>query len=113
MEHGLTFALELKQYLIATVSESSLRNAVSFALESVKEEVKVLETALLRSFFECTDDFILGPSSIPEVSADTNTLPYSGINDVMVILDTSIFNAEDEIYQQQLVAALTLQLDIW
>lgn len=118
LEHGLTFALELKQYLIATVSESSMRNAISFALESVKDQVKILETALLRTFFECTDDFNLAPSShssIPEVVGGSKIaqIPYSGISDVIVILDTSIFSAEDDIYQQQLVAALALQLDIW
>ena len=39
--------------------------------------------------------------------------PYSGISDVALILDTSIFDADDDIYQQQLAASLILQLDIW
>ena len=39
--------------------------------------------------------------------------PNSGISDVALILDTSVFAAEDDLYQQQLVAALILQLDIW
>ena len=39
--------------------------------------------------------------------------PYSGISDVALIMDTSIFAADDDLYQQQLAAALILRLDIW
>ena len=110
-EQALTFALELKQHLIQTVSESSIRNAVSFAHDSVKKESEKLEVALSRGgFFECTDDFTLSPNTI---QFDDIEPPYSGINDVVLILDTSIFAAEDDLYQQQLAAALTLQLDSW
>lgn len=63
-----------------------------------------------RSFFECTDDFTLGPSSM---TLNDMEPPYSGISDVSLILDTSIFDADDDLYQQQLAASLILQLDIW
>ena len=109
-EQALTFALELKAHLIKTVTEASLKNAISFAFQSVKEEVKNLEKAISRHFFECTDDFTLGPSSLPQ---DDVRPSYSGISDVILVLDTSIFAADDDLYQQQLAAALTLQLDIW
>ena len=109
-EQALTFALELKSHLIASVSEASIKNAVSFAFEALKEEIEKLEIALNRYFFECTDDFILGPSSMTLNDIEP---PYSGMNDVGLILDTSIFAADDDLYQQQLAAALILQLDIW
>ena len=109
-EQALTFALELKNHLIVSVSEASIQNAVSFAFEAVKEEIDKLEVAIARSFFECTDDFTLGPSSM---ALNDMEPPYSGISDVGLILDTSIFDADDDFYQQQLAAALILQLDIW
>ena len=49
-EQALTFALELKTHLVSTVSESALRNAITFAFESVKEEIDRLEIALSRNF---------------------------------------------------------------
>ena len=52
----------------------------------------------------------LGPSSMAESDVAP---PNSGISDVALILDTSVFAAEDDLYQQQFVAALILQLDIW
>ena len=54
--------------------------------------------------------FALGPSSMAESDVEP---PNSGISDVALILDTSVFAAEDDLYQQQFVAALILQLDIW
>ena len=65
-EQALTFGLELKNHLIVSVSEASIQNAVSFAFESVKEEIVKLEVALSRSFFECTDDFTLGQEMLRE-----------------------------------------------
>ena len=67
-EQALTFGLELKNHLIVSVSEASIQNAVSFAFESVKEEIVKLEVALSRSFFECTDDFTLGQEVLTEES---------------------------------------------
>ena len=94
----------------STISEAALRIAITKAYESVTEEIDKLSIALSRNFFECTDDFTLGPDSIPHDDID---LQYSGIGDVGLILDTSIWAVEDDIYQQQLASALALQLDIW
>lgn len=107
---AFTFALELKTHLVSSISEASLKNAVAFAHEASKQEVEKLEIGLARSYFECTDDFILGPSS---VQGNDLELHNTGIADVGLILDTSIFASEDDIYQQQLAASLALQLDIW
>ena len=57
-----------------------------------------------------SDDFTLGPDSI---AYDDIELQNSGIGDIGLILDTSIFAMEDDIYQQQVASALALQLDIW
>ena len=65
LEQALTFALELKNHLILTMDVPSLKNAISFALTSFKDEVKNLELSIIRNFFECTDDFMLEPGSIP------------------------------------------------
>ena len=109
-DQAYTFALELKQHLIAPVSPASVQNAVKFAHESVKQEVDKLEIALSREFFECTDDFTLSQNSIKQ---EDLVLPYAGIGDVVLVLDTSIYAVEDDVYQQQVAAALALQLDIW
>ena len=109
-EQSYTFALELKQHLIAPISPASMQNAIKFAHESVKQEVDKLEVALTREFFECSDDFTLGPSTGNE---DTTEYSFAGISDVVLLLDTSIYAVDDDMYQQQIAAALALQLDIW
>ena len=106
---ALTFALELKQHLIAPISPASIQNAIKFAHESVKQEVDKLEVALTREFFECTDDFTLGPT----VNPGSTEYHFAGIGDVVMVLDTSIYAVGDDMYQQQIAAALALQLDIW
>ena len=78
-EQALTFGLELKNHLIVSVSEASIQNAVSFAFESVKEEIVKLEVALSRSFFECTDDFTLGQEIVREGSRKFLFLPEMGL----------------------------------
>ena len=109
-EQALTFALELREHYVSPISDSALKNAVAFAFEAVKDEVEKLEIALSRHFYECTYDVTLGPDSIPY---DDTELHYAGIADVGLILDTSIYALDDDTYQQQLAAALALQLDIW
>ena len=76
-EQALTFGLELKNHLIVSVSEASIQNAVSFAFESVKEEIVKLEVALSRSFFECTDDFTLGQEVLRVESRIAQKIPIS------------------------------------
>ena len=42
-----------------------------------------------------------------------DALEMAGIADVGVILDTSIYAEDDDLYQQEFAAALALELDMW
>lgn len=108
-EEATTFALELKHVMVSPVAETAIQASVNFAIQAVDREVDLLEKSLFKSFFECTDDFTLAPPSVQ----DDSDLYYSGIADVTLILDTSIYAADDDLYQQQLAAGLALQLDMW
>jgi hypothetical protein len=116
-DQAYVFGTELKNVLVLTFDETSLRTSIAAAKDKLDIIIKILDQSL-NNYGPCKEQRERDGYPVEHLSGyQPSPIDYkmlsSGIADVAVILDSSIVTQEDEFYMLQVAAALANELDIW
>ena len=117
-QEAFVFGAELRNTLVVPIDENSLKVSIDRAKEKLDNAVAILDQSL-NAFGPCKDqrerdgyesvDKMTGYSPSP-IDAEA---PSVGIADVAIVLDTSLYLFEDQVYLKQLAAGIISGLDVW
>ncbi|TRY77882.1 hypothetical protein TCAL_09782 [Tigriopus californicus] len=115
-EQALIFGMELKHILLlVSMDVTAIRASIESAKHQLESKMNELD-ASLDQFGECAEkrkrerSFDSGKFNVPPID---EKFPSAGYADVAMILDTSIYSIEDEVFMKQVAASLAIELDIW
>jgi hypothetical protein len=120
-QESFVFGSELRSILVLPVGDEALIAAILNSMEKLNSEIRLLDSSL-DNFGPCSEERRRVKNSPESSKSDGGEyegkpidayFPSSGIADVGIILDTSIFLWEDTYYLKQVTAALVNELDLW
>lgn len=115
-EEALIFGMELKHILFVSMDINALRTSIDFAKQQLELLMNDLDSSL-NLFGQCAEKRKRERNNdnsrkyiVPPID---EKFPSAGYADVAMILDTSIYSIQDEVFMTQLAASLVNELDIW
>jgi hypothetical protein len=120
-QESFVFGSELRSILVLPVGDEALIAAILNSMEKLNSEIRLLDSSL-DNFGPCSEERRRVKNNPESSKSDGGEyegkpidayFPSSGIADVGIILDTSIFLWEDTYYLKQVTAALVNELDLW